>query len=927
MNEQNDYMLTRAKSAVMARDFVLASRLFKTILRSEPDNIDVRSQLAASYVRAGEDEKALTEYQEILKTDSNNFSVLNSLGGIYRRLGKYQESIVYLERALATGKNPNAIYYNMGQTYKLMGQYADAEQCFKDVIEEDPNDVLAYNHLGAIQATLGHHQTAVQSYQRALQVDPNHPILHYNMAVSYEALGKFQDAKVSYENALRSKPGWIEAMCRYADLLIKLNKTDEACETLQQANRIEKNNPQILNTLGSLSVAKKKLIEAEKYYNTVLRLDSDNFEALMGLANVYEKQGKYFDAVEILQRLEYVQPETPAVQLLYAKNLIKLDRLHEAGEKIKVVRDKAPQNLEALNLLAQLFITKDETERLDDCFKTIAKINPTYVQHYKDCAQVYLQKNKFDEAGKCIRTYLTKETSDPYAYEILGKVEEGCRNYKKALNAYQKAMSLCPDDPDIIEAVARLNRYDNLAKEAETPINVDEAESLKEETLDYKDDSIFDFHDDLSETDLLDIELPEIESHDYSEKLEKETDDFSMPLMDIKNQDEPIDFPNVYPDAFDAIDPYADRRHQDSPEEEQTFAPVKDAQIDTNFEDEFPEDFRPDENRPSNEKAKQPEFITGDDPDLAEDDDAVWSPIDDDSVPEAEPEKAEAAEDSLIDEHELTIEDKEIDTKDIKNKPGFQQIIINSPVPVVEEELEDAPEESDSLDEFSADTEAPETLDEFSADTEAPESLEKLPADTEAPESLEELPADTEEVDDAEIMAEENAATGDSDLSPDDFAFTEGLASEEQKTIGVMPLPVSDSDAFAMYMNALQNKLRETGTGNFFPEMSEMIDMITLAGRSMNDAERNGFLETSDCHRLDYMIERLSGKSGLLAAAEACNATGYAESILKEQTEGKTLKNFLSAIKESIGKEEVSAEFSNMVNSVAGRYQELLNTL
>lgn len=137
----------------------------------------------------------------------------------------------------------------------------------------------------------------------------------------------------------------------------------------------------------------------------------------------------------------------------------------------------------------------------------------------------------------------------------------------------------------------------------------------------------------------------------------------------------------------------------------------------------------------------------------------------------------------------------------------------------------------------------------------------------------------------------------------------------------------SDNDAFSQYMSALQDKLRETGTNNFFPEMSEMIDMIMLAGRSMNDEDRKNFLQTSDCHRLDYMIERLSGKAGLLAAAEASKNTGYADSILQEKNQGKTLSSFLSTIADSIGKKEVSAEFSNIVNSVSGRYQELLNIL
>ena len=293
-DSNKEFMLKRAQNAVLARDFTLAARLYKTVLKENPKDIEVLSKLGSTYVRAGEDERALEVYNQILRIDNTDFNALNSLGGIYRRLKRYEDSIMVLERALTTGSNTNEVYYNMGHTYKLMGNYDDAADCFVTVIEENPNDVLAYNHLGSIQASRGEHIKALQSYNRALQIDKNHPILHYNSALSYMALGKLEQAKLSFENALRTKPGWIEAMVDYADLLIGLNKNKEAQDLLFQAQKLNAEDVNILNALGKLNFKCKDYALAEKNYQAVLAKNSADYRALTGMALVYEKQRKRF---------------------------------------------------------------------------------------------------------------------------------------------------------------------------------------------------------------------------------------------------------------------------------------------------------------------------------------------------------------------------------------------------------------------------------------------------------------------------------------------------------------------------------------------------------------------------------------------------------------------------------------------------------
>lgn len=457
-DSNKEFMLKRAQNAVLARDFTLAARLYKTVLKENPKDIEVLSKLGSTYVRAGEDERALEVYNQILRIDNTDFNALNSLGGIYRRLKRYEDSIMVLERALTTGSNTNEVYYNMGHTYKLMGNYDDAADCFVTVIEENPNDVLAYNHLGSIQASRGEHVKALQSYNRALQIDKNHPILHYNSALSYMALGKLEQAKLSFENALRTKPGWIEAMVDYADLLIGLNKNKEAQDLLFQAQKLNAEDVNILNALGKLNFKCKDYALAEKNYQAVLAKNSEDYRALTGMALVYEKQRKLLDSQALFEKLENFDIDNYDIVLQHARVLLKLNELEKAYTRINKICQNNPKNCDAINLLAQYYIrTNDETKK-NACFKRINDTNPKYINHLLDCAEVYIDQGDFSSGEIILTQYLTKKRNDTEALMIMASLNEATRNYSTALQIYRRIFELEPQNVKILETINRISQ-------------------------------------------------------------------------------------------------------------------------------------------------------------------------------------------------------------------------------------------------------------------------------------------------------------------------------------------------------------------------------------------------------------------------------------------------------------------------------------
>ena len=454
---QNKIIYDRAKAAALSRDYTLATRLFKGLLSSDPENVEFLEGLGDVYEKSGADANAIPLYREVVRLQPSNVNALNRLAGIYRRLKRYDDSISMLEQALITDESNVQVYYNLGFTYKLMGKYDDAVECFNRVIEENPSDVLTYNHLGSIFDAQSNYQKAVSAYQRGLKVDPNHPILHLNLAHTYESLEELELAEKEYEAALRSKPGWLEAIDGYAGLLLKKDEAKNAGAIIQQAISLNPESVKLHSKMGDVYSGQQLYEEAEDEYKEALKYDENYAAALSGLANAYEATGKKAEALRTVQKLEKVQPENSDTQQQYSYHLLSSNKLNAASRKIKQLWDRNPDDVRTLNLLAQYYICKGEDSKAQGCFKKIEEINPQYTTHLRDAGDRYHQKGRYKKAEDYYLRYLESHTGDSSSMLKLAKNYEKLGLYDKALAYYQMLQTRDATNPVYSQNLERVS--------------------------------------------------------------------------------------------------------------------------------------------------------------------------------------------------------------------------------------------------------------------------------------------------------------------------------------------------------------------------------------------------------------------------------------------------------------------------------------
>ena len=462
-------LLTKAQNAELSRDFQTATRLYKELLRNEPDNLEYLSTIGSIYVKSNEDEKALPYYQRIIELFPHSVSAMNGIGAIYRRLKRYDESIEILQRALNENKDVANVYYTLGFTYREMGLYDEAIECFENVIDENANDVLAYNHLGSIYSAKGDFQKAIEIFKHGLQIDQNHPILNYNIAHCFESLEQYPDAIRSYETALKTKPVWNDAIRDFSNLLLTCNKTKEAQNIVQRSLRLYPNDANMLCILGKIFLTQFDFDSAEKTFKKAKDINPKDVAILSGFAEALEKGEKNQEALDTLEEALNMEPENLDLLKQYAGTLLSAKDYDEAFRKIDTLYKNNEYDVQVLDLYGQYYACMDDDESTNYYHEKIKQVDKSYKQYLLSTAKRYSQIGNKSKAESFAKTYIQNFEDDPAGYNALGKVYASSGDYDNAIISYTKGLELLKDNVLADRQISELMKKRIIKKMDEIP--------------------------------------------------------------------------------------------------------------------------------------------------------------------------------------------------------------------------------------------------------------------------------------------------------------------------------------------------------------------------------------------------------------------------------------------------------------------------
>jgi tetratricopeptide (TPR) repeat protein len=311
---------------------------------------------------------AATQLKEALTIDGSKAEPLYLLGVVYQRWQKFETACDYYQQAC--DKSPSEALYVLAvaEMRITLGQLDQARQFLEDKAVYFEQSAAMRVALARI-AVLQHDPTAAARYYRdASLLLPEDKNLRWTYAQSLFDAGKFADAARILEDLRRDPP----TLPKSRDGLSKSDTTD--ADTDQVAAVSVKQS--LLMTLGESYVALKRPMDARDCFQEIIRAQPDNVSAYLALGKTCLMSNDLGTTTAAAQKALRFDPENVPAMILQAAVLQKQEKWSESLDMLNKAARAAPKDSIVLCMRGISQLKLGQNDVAADSFQKAVALHP-----------------------------------------------------------------------------------------------------------------------------------------------------------------------------------------------------------------------------------------------------------------------------------------------------------------------------------------------------------------------------------------------------------------------------------------------------------------------------------------------------------------------------------------------------------------------
>jgi len=330
----------------------LASELYESVLRIEPDHPDALHLLGLVAHLRGEHGQAVEQISRAIAAAPNVAIFHSNLGAVYHDLNIHDKAATSCRRALRIDPNHAQTHNNLGSALANQGQLDEAVLCFKRCLEIAPDRLDALGNLAKTLKNQGKHAEAEIYYRRVLKITPDDAHTLAELGNVLQEQGKSAEAEACYRRALETKPDTASVLTNLGHLLQEQAKLEEAESCYRRALEIQPGSAHAYNGLAGIFHRRRESAEAINYYRRALSINPDFVEALNNLGNVLIDAGRPNAAEACYRRAVQTRPDDVDALANLAGSFEKHNRLEQAAAAAAECLRIAPDHPKAILVAA-----------------------------------------------------------------------------------------------------------------------------------------------------------------------------------------------------------------------------------------------------------------------------------------------------------------------------------------------------------------------------------------------------------------------------------------------------------------------------------------------------------------------------------------------------------------------------------------------
>lgn len=341
-----------------------------------------------------------------------------------------------------------AVLYSLGKQQYEGGNFDDCRKSLDDALKMAPDNVASHLLMAKVGIEQGKLDQSLHELETVRQLAPGNADADYLAGVIYQRWQRPDTALGYYVAACNKSPNELSYLLARAEMLVALDRSDEAMELLHSKLTYFENSPAIRDAVGQLLVRKAKYREAAAVLRqaSILSADDQGIREHLALALYYDKQ--YREAGQLFERLlkDDRYQSRADLQTALGECQMQTERLHDARDSFQVAAQLEPADpIHWLNL-AKVAMELNDLTRAEMSVRKALSLEPARSECHLMLGYLRLRQQKLNEALSAFGKASLLDDKDPVSLCMIGVVLEKQGKSSEAIACYGKALKLRPND-------------------------------------------------------------------------------------------------------------------------------------------------------------------------------------------------------------------------------------------------------------------------------------------------------------------------------------------------------------------------------------------------------------------------------------------------------------------------------------------------
>ena len=451
MEEIIQKALTKGVEMHIAGEFDLASQLYESVIKLQPEHADANHNMGLLKLDLGLDLEALPFLAVALQADTSIAQFWLSYIKTLIKLERYEHATRILDLAEEAGfgeveflelrKQVQLVETSQrlekGIEAHKLGQIQDAADIYGDILKDIPDHSDANHNMGVLLSGQGNLEEAIIFFDKALKANASIEQYWVSYLETLVHLGQIEKAqKLAVEE---SPEGLSEVLVNRIHCLLSVQESDPTQPPPQEIVDYLLN----LYNQGQLMLAAEQAKVHLKQYSKSFVLWNVLGAAERGLGN-NEKASKAF------KKVTQLNPNFAGGFNNLGATLQDQGKLDDAILAFEKAISLTPDYAEAYNNMGNALQKQGNLEEAIATYNKAIVVNPNYADAYNNKGNVLRDQGNLEEAIATYNKAIVVNPDHADAYSNKGNALRGQGNLEEAIVAFTKALSIQPDYAEVL---------------------------------------------------------------------------------------------------------------------------------------------------------------------------------------------------------------------------------------------------------------------------------------------------------------------------------------------------------------------------------------------------------------------------------------------------------------------------------------------